>query len=217
MKDFTWMVMGVTLAWAVFAIGCAGESGTPGGHGSEGEDGTPGAQGPKGETGPAGKNGVNGAQGPAGLDGEPGPQGEAGPQGLAGAQGEKGATGATGTAGPQGPTGLAGAVGPQGPQGVAGPAGATGPSGTISAASLYTKQTVAQTLPRSTTTTLIASCDAGDIVLSGGCGFGWSSGSTRKITTSAPATGGWQCIFNDVDSSAVPVAGGTATALCLAQ
>jgi hypothetical protein len=116
----------------------------------------------------AGADGVDGTEGPMGPAGAMGPSGTAGIAGAAGAQGSAGVAGAEG---PPGPAGANGAPGPAGPPGAA---GAPGPAGQpISASNVYT----VQASPSVTATPGdnggqiegSATCNAGDLLLSGYC------------------------------------------------
>ena len=153
----------------------------------------------KGDPGPMGPTGSDGAEGPEGSQGPTGPQGEQGPQGPSGAPGPQGEQGLPGPAGPQG---VAGPVGPQGPQGIQGP---QGDPGTFTTSGVYVRGT-GGAITQAGTHPLLAECDPGDVVLSGGCHlYGWN-GSTSYLTSSIPdpVTGepptGWYCAMRTTGS-----------------
>ncbi len=134
---------------------------------------------------------AGGAQGSDGATGATGPQGPAGPQG---------ATGATGAQGPAGPAGADGAVGPQGPAGPAGAPGPQGPAGPagITEAQLYVA-TSASTVPGNGPTSGMQAvyCNAGDLFVSGSCGWdplGLVMPVTAKNAGVTIEVGGWQPI-----------------------
>ena len=92
-------------------------------------------------------------------DGKVGPQGPAGPQGPPGANGTTGATGATG---PQGIQGIQGPIGPNGTQGSPGP-------NQILSANLYIVLGNVTTISGvDGLGTSIATCQTGDVVVTGG-------------------------------------------------
>jgi hypothetical protein len=101
-----------------------------------------------------------GAAGPTGATGADGAQGPAGPQGPMGPTGPTGPTGPMPPAGPPGPTG------PTGPAGPMGPIGPTGPTGPIFTTNVRTEVSVV--LGGGGGQQVSASCDPGDIALSGG-------------------------------------------------
>lgn len=196
--------------------------------GCAGEAGPQGPQGEKGEQGDPGNDGLDG------LDGKPGKAGSScstyqTPQGAkvvcedgSTATLTNGADGAQGPAGPQGPAGLPGAQGPQGPKGATGP---QGPAGGFDPGSVYTKL-AAKTMTYSggTSDILTVSCDAGDIVLSGGCAVSADAARTAFLRSSAPnynndgsgtPASQWFCEYgwqNGTNSFLV-----TAYAMCIAQ
>ena len=114
--------------------------------------------------------GVQGIQGPQGSQGEPGLQGA---QGLPGAQGE------------QGPQGSEGPMGPQGGQGPVGPMGPQGPAGTgVNFYTRYASFTVPHGQDGYREGFGSASCDQGDMVISGGGGGGGYGGGTTVLENS---------------------------------
>ena len=92
----------------------------------------------------------------ADIDLVPGPQGPAGPAGTAGAAG---APGSQGPAGPQGAQGVQGVPGPQGPQ---------GPAGSLDTLNTYYRLSDEVSVLQNQPQHVEASCDTGDLVLSGG-------------------------------------------------
>lgn len=153
----------------VSLLGC-GESASPSSTSLPGADGTPGVAGADGKDGAEGPQGVPGPQGPAGIQGPKGDPGPAGQQGPAGAQGDS----VTGPAGPQG------LMGPQGPAGAQGPAGPAGPG--ISLDKVYTVQGNSATANAVGEAYSKALCNAGDMVLGGGCRFtGNAAGSQANV------------------------------------
>lgn len=156
----------LVLAFAVILFGCSngydGSPGQPGLSGTNGAQGPQGPQGPKGDTGPQGPQGPTG---PAGKDGAQGPQGPAGATGPAGQDGAQGPAGATGPQGPQGPQGA------QGPAGAKGATGPAGPAGAFDVTKLYFIENaeLAGTTDINGTKSLMYSCHAGDVLISGGC------------------------------------------------
>lgn len=163
-----------------------------------------------GPMGPAGATGANGATGPQGLQG---PKGETGAVGLQGPQG------ATGPQGPQGAVGAPGAAGTQGPIGAAGPKGDTG---TIDGADIYVTLTTGTTAVTEPGTGIVrlgatASCNAGDILLSGGCAIQqFSLTTTGFLQTNSPSGDGqsWTCSSSKSGTSTLQI---IARAVCLAQ
>ena len=97
-----------------------------------------------------------------GVSGPQGPAGEQGPAGNDGAPGAPGPQGEQGIPGPQGPTGNSGAPGATGPTGPQGPAGSLDTLNTYYR--LSDEVSVLQNQPQH----VEASCDTGDLVLSGG-------------------------------------------------
>lgn len=158
-------------------IGPPGVSGEVGSLGPQGPAGPRGNDGARGEPGPTGQDGADGAQGLAGqdgVDGAPGAQGPAGPQGPAGQDGAQGSQGPVGLTGPQGPQGPAGAAGPQGP---AGPQGSPSAGGGGAFPLTYPVEitgigTFVSGVGQSQKwVQLVAVCQPGDVVLSGGYRF----------------------------------------------
>ncbi len=200
----------------LFAVGC-GVQGTPEDNTDDGVAATGGSA-PQGTECPA--------VCPAGAQGLPGSsgtscsvvQGEAGAtiscgDGTsavvpAGADGKDGVDGVA-QVGPMGPAGPAGAsiVGPQGPAGAsivgpAGPQGAPGKDGIVDTGKLY-KVTNSVNVGSSTSYSVVAACDAGDFVLTGGCTHGSDGTTVGRLKGSAPSgsTGTesvptqWNCTF----------------------
>ena len=172
--------------------------------GRDGVAGAPGAPGPQGPMGPAGPQGAQGAQGPKG---EPG---------TSAAKGDKGDPGEPGASGPQGPAGLQGPMGLQGIQGIPGPQGPKGDSGvSIAPSRLYKMDAPAATSTNAGNTTSEAACDAGDVVLSGGCNY---AGLTYTLVSfgpkqyATPNTWGYQCTIRGQSGQQNTV---SAFALCL--
>jgi len=91
--------------------------------------------------------------------------------GLTGPQGLKGNTGSTGATGPTGPQGNQGTQGPKGDQGDQGPAGADGSNGLFASGAFYVRASALSHTSLSTTYSygIQATCDAGDIMVTGGC------------------------------------------------
>jgi hypothetical protein len=161
--------------------------------------------GPQGPPGPEGPQGPKGKPGEPGVDGEPGPTGPSGPQGSRGIQGMAGPTGKQGAPGPTGPQGSigprglkgdTGSRGPDGPTGDTGPQGPAGEDGTLDDSTLYS---VSQNATSGLThVSVMAACDPGDLVLTGGC---FSKGPIDQslgvqLVTSRPdlsGTQGWDC------------------------
>ena len=168
---------------------------------------------------------VPGPQGPQGVVGAEGPQGPVGPEGaagVAGPQGEKGATGSAGAQGPAGPQGATGAPGGQGAQGAVGP---QGPAGAISGSALYpvTQLAAFDTTFSGDTINVDALCNAGDVVISGGCLIGYSvnvvsPAAARVLSGSTPRSemDGWTCRGLRASNDTNPYTIRT-TAICLAQ
>lgn len=132
-------------------------------------------EGAAGEPGADGADGTDGADGVDGADGAPGAPGAAGPTGATGAPGARGPAGATGTqgtAGVAGPQGPQGEVGPQGPQGEEGPQGIPGPQGEVGPAGpgyySLSAESYGNTWSATVEYTYSASCNAGDVAISGG-------------------------------------------------
>lgn len=99
--------------------------------------------------------------------------------GIEGPKGDKGEAGETGPAGPQGsigPKGDAGAPGEKGDTGPTGPAGAVGPMGERGGPGIVrTYRAESQQVTGNVGGALIAKCEKGDIVLSGGYSYGQSA------------------------------------------
>jgi len=143
--------------------------------------------GPQGLIGPTGPTGPAGSQGVTGLAG---PTGPTGPQGLAGPTGPQGATGLTGTRGPTGPAGSNGLAGAQGPTGPPGPA--------YSDNWVFTSISV----PAGNGVAFVASCPAGEIAISGACGYQPLDGGLfdMKLVYSGVDTGNhqvWRCVVQN--------------------
>jgi hypothetical protein len=167
--------------------------------------------------GPQGPMGPQGAQGPAGAIGAAGAEGPQGPVGLTGAVGPQGPVG------PAGANGSNGAPGAQGPQGAAGGQGPKGDTGTIDGSSIYvvsatTGVPVADpTVPGGSKLGINAACNAGDILLSGGCNLTLvDTTATGTIFANIPNTTAtiWTCISTKVGTGSLQL---TARAVCLAQ
>lgn len=141
--------------------------------------------------------------------------------------GSPGAPGAVGPAGPAGPAGATGPAGPRGDVGPAGPSGARGEQGLpgvpgepgfVDETQLYTVSTTLQIVdPGGYGTLGRATCDSGDIAISGGCSF--NQGSDAILRQSHPHNSSgetlelpdeWMCRWT---GSGVT---GTVYALCLA-
>jgi hypothetical protein len=162
--------------------------------------------------------GVQGMQGVPGNDGAPGAEG---PMGPAGPQGIPGATGATGPAGSSGAPGAVGPQGPAGPAGVQGPAGATG---SIDPTAIYVKSSTTQDPivdPQNVKPNMFVSqqCDAGDVLLSGGCALARfeSTAPQAALVINAPGLEGtsWSCGANrNAGTGTVQL---TVHAVCLAR
>lgn len=143
-----------------------------------------------------------------GAPGAPGTPGVAGPAGV------PGAAGAVGPAGPQGERGLAGAAGP------AGERGPKGDPGTLDVGALYVVHAV-DTFSTDDTQTTIAQCDAGDILLHGGCMYSPVGTNNVLLRVSTPhASSGqsadlpdeWTCTWYMLSGT---IATGTASATCI--
>jgi hypothetical protein len=145
-----------------------GQAGDIGPQGPPGPKGDPGPIGPRGPVGPPGENGTQGAPGPIGPVGPPGPQGEQGPAGENGTQGAPGPIGPVGPPGPAGENGTQGAPGPIGPVGPPGPIGPAGENAQILKSDIYVVNGTEDSIRGSSTAVSIASCNVGDIPLSGG-------------------------------------------------
>lgn len=151
-----------------------------------------------------GPQGVPGEKGSDGADGAPGVEGSQGPAGAQGPSGPKGEPGNAGAPGSQGPAGPPGSTGPAGPQGSQGVPGAPGAPGTISTGAIYTK--LWTTSAGAGVTNGTASCDAGDVALSGGCGIlpASSSGGVKScvpMSQNEEAPTGWSGSFQMSASS----------------
>jgi len=112
-----------------------------------------------------------------------------------GANGVDGQTGATGTTGPAGP---AGAAGPKGDTGVSGATGPQVPAGTGSGGSVTFYQRFANgTVPASGARrlALVARCDAGDKVMSGGFSSQNVTVEASTVDSTVPGTQGWTVAF----------------------
>lgn len=168
-------------------------------------------------TGTDGLNGVDGAKGATGAVGPQGPQGEPGAVGPQGEAGPQGPTGASGTQGPQGPQGV---PGPAGAQGTQGPMGPQGPAGLLDASHIYVVEDFVPPASTSVSLTAAATCEAGDILLSGGCIYGDSTGALR-LTGNIPvlATDSdppyWSCVLTNPGVTAFVNL--RARAICLSQ
>ena len=147
----------------------------------------------------AAKAALRGTPGPAGVQGPVGPAGPvgvAGPRGFTGADGFDGLDGVDGVDGVDGAQGVKGDVGPQGPQGEVGPRGAAG----TAAVTIHTQ---AYALAAGVEQSITASCDAGQLAVSGGFvsnGLVFDLGSRPT-----PADDGWTMFL--VDTEQVPRAG----------
>ncbi len=203
------IVLSVVLSALLLACGeNASPTSTPSsssqGVGESGRDGADGAQGAAGAMGP---QGIQGPQGPMGLQG---PKGE---PGTSAAKGDKGDQGEPGAVGPMGPSGL---PGPQGLQGIPGPQGPKGDSGvSITPNRLYKVETQPVTSFNANFTTAEAACEAGDVVLSGGCYYGGTTYTTMSFGPKEyPAHNAWgyQCTIRGASGQQNTV---TAFALCL--
>ena len=117
--------------------------------------------------GPTGPTGPVGAAGAIGATGAQGPAGATGAVGATGAKGSTGAAGSTGAQGPQGSSGAKGSTGATGAMGAQGPAGAGGTNGV----SGYQQITVAASLDSEAITSVVVSCSASKVVVSGGVSF----------------------------------------------
>lgn len=140
--------------------------------GPQGEDGLQGPQGPAGEPGAQGLPGEPGAKGDTGDDGAMGPQGPAGPAGAKGDKGNTGDTGPQGPAGQQGLQGIQGQTGSQGPKGDKGDPGDDGQDGAIDPSTIYMVTASDAATPVGGVNvhlTVTASCDEGDVALTGTC------------------------------------------------
>jgi len=181
---------------------------------------------PPGEPGPAGEPGASctvqpdpaGALVTCGDQSVVVPSGSEGPAGPAGERGERGETGSVGPAGPVGATGAQGVPGERGATGVPGAPGVDGADGVVDPSMLYERSDSAGV--SNDTTNLFVYCDAGDIVLTGGCltnaGQGGIVRTSYPLTQSDIDSGnasaqGWVC---SVGASGYVLA--TAKAICLA-
>lgn len=161
--------------------------------------------------------GAQGAKGDKGDPGDPGPQGAPGQDGRAGYDGEPGTPGIQGQQGLQGPMGVQGAPGQSGAPGPQGPAGK---DGGFDKSSMYKVSSSDQMAGSSSTLIIIsAQCNAGDIVVSGGCAVSTTyTDNGLRLLTSGPdplpentSLQVWQCTWNKAaaDSNFF-----SATALC---
>ena len=124
-----------------------------------------GPQGPPGSQGPPGANGTTGATGATGATGLQGPQGIQGNQGPIGPNGTQGPQGIQGIQGPIGINGTQGIQGPRGPNGTQGPPGPQ----SINNSSIYVVVSEFNNTGSPLGNAMaVASCDPGDIVLTGG-------------------------------------------------
>lgn len=189
----------------VSLLGC-GESASPSSTSSPAAGSTPGLSGADGKDGAQGPQGVPGPQGPAGAQGPKGDPGPVGPQGPTGAQGDS----VTGPAGSTGPTG------PQGPAGAQGPAGPAGAG--ISLDKVYTVQGNIATANVVGEAYSKALCNAGDMVLGGGCRFTGNAAGTQSgvrvydLGSFKDASGQWGYGCSGTNVSATHV---IADAVCL--
>jgi hypothetical protein len=207
------------------ATGGAGPAGPMGPLGAIGPAGAAGAKGAGGAAGPAGASGAAGATGPAGIAGPTGPAGEAGPAGVAGPTGD---TGPAGVAGPTGDTGPAGEAGVAGPTGPAGPS--TGPAGgslsgsypdpqiaahVIGSGQLGTitdRAAISSAIPNGGSGSAVATCEAGEIAISGGHDAALAAGSS-VVASHRTSTDGWAAFL--VNNTGIPAII-TAHVYCLA-
>lgn len=193
--------------------GVAGLNGATGAKGDKGDKGDVGPVGPRGLAGVDGAFGSMGPQGIQGLQGLPGAAGPAGARGATGAVGPKGAkgdagvNGVDGAVGPRGLTGATGAAGATGPQGPQGPAGVDGVDGEgIGQMQSYV---VHNSMVGNSATPVIgigATCNTGDILLSGGCHV-YASNTGVALLGSYPTHSidmvptGWHCRAMNVPST----------------
>lgn len=182
---------------------------------ANGSDGAPGADGLS----------IIGPMGPAGADSTvPGPAGPQGERGLTGATGPAGADSTVpGPTGPQGERGLTGATGPTGPSGadstVPGPQGPQGEPGLgFDTATLY-KVEVEGSPTEAGIFMQEVTCNAGDMVLHGGCWVFHPGVDTNRLQSTRPLfdvtvgyTIGWHCQAS-MSSAAVLIA----YAICVAM
>ncbi len=131
-----------------------------------------------------------------------------GPAGADGATGPKGDTGATGPQGPAGAQGIAGVAGPQGAQG----------------GGLYASMQNAYCHSSTTLdggTYSVATCDRGDLLLTGGCKAGNVSTALRLLVNGPDVTTiftqpAWECSWNpDPNPSLNVFANPTANICCI--
>lgn len=166
------------LATLVGPQGPKGEQGAPGPQGEKGDQGQQGPQGPKGDQGSQGERGPQGAPGLDGKDGAPGLDGKDGAPGLDGksayqiwlGEGNQGSLGdflgsLKGEKGDQGPKGD---QGEQGQQGEKGEKGDQGPKGEPGIVSMQVREGNLTTIPGKSEVTVEATCDPGEIAISGG-------------------------------------------------
>lgn len=204
------MLRGFLLAGALAMGGCEVETGPEGPQGPAGAEGEPGTPGAPGEDGDPGEPGMNGENGAMGAKGDPGDDGAAGPQGPEGAQG------------PAGPEGPQGEQGPQGVPGPQGPAGPPGPSaaGVVTFGSVYAVDAT-QNIGANANGDVTALCLDGDIVISGGCGYGANDAAMQVRFSSpvmpiyptpadTPGPRGWICQFRSGSANSI-----TARAVCV--
>jgi len=184
------LLVGVVAA----ALGCEAETGPEGPPGPAGAEGDPGAPGTPGEDGDPGEPGMDGEQGNVGPKGNQGDDGDQGPQGQAGQQG------------PEGP---AGPEGPQGPQGEQGPPGPAGPAaaGVVTFDTVYAVEAI-QNIGAGLNGDVQATCQNGDIVISGSCGYSVADNGIRlRFSTpvmpifpnpsNVPGPRGWLCQYTN--------------------
>ena len=134
--------------------------------------------------------------------------GPIGPTGAAGAVGATGSAGATGTAGATGAKGATGATGPTG-QGVQGTAGPTGPQGPAGPAYGDNWVFFSISTPPAELVVVDASCAAGQIAISGACGYPTLDGvgfQWRLVYSGVDMTShqNWRCAAVNTDAVARP-------------
>ena len=95
---------------------------------------------------------------------------------------QQGTPGAQGPQGIQGPQGPEGAMGPQGSQGIQ---GLQGPAGIVSASKLYHRTAALGVGSAQNYRSVTASCDSGDIAMTGGCMANADSANAAKLMTSS--------------------------------
>lgn len=130
-----------------------------------------------------------------------GPQGPPGPEGAQGPQGPEG---------PSGPPGEDGAQGPQGPGGPQGPEGPPGPPGTIEDGAVTAsklglirfRSSQERVLQPGEGAEALASCDPGEVVLSGGFAKTFAmGGNPLEIIVSEPVGNSWLVTARNPSSS----------------